>query len=147
VTEPELERLRDVANARLGPAVMLGSVDVAGDIVFVPLDRLDAVGLLLDRRTGDVEVLRSALPLELYVWAKQRGFRLHGANQLLIAKVHQHDAAVELLRCAFDARFIRAALIDAGAKPLSLDLDWPQSALLIEQLRTTDAIDYEVNPL
>jgi hypothetical protein len=146
VTEPELARLRELATERLGPAVMLGSVDVDGDIVFAPLDRLDAVGLLLDRRTGDIEVLRSALTLELYVWAKQRGFRLHAANQLVIAKVRQHDAAVELLRCAFDARFIRNALLEAGTKPLSLDLDWPQSALLIEQLRTTDAIDYEVNP-
>jgi hypothetical protein len=146
VTEPELVRLRGAASDRLGPAIAVDTATVEGDIVFAPLPLLDSVGLLLDRRTGDVEVLRSALTLDLYVWAKQRGFRLHATNQLVITKIHQRDAAIELLRCAFDARFIRNALLETGTRALALSLDWPQSALLIEQLRTTDAIDYEVNP-
>jgi len=144
VTEPELARLRDVASERLG--AMLGDVSSVGDIVFAPVQLIDSVGVLLDRRGGDVEVLRSSLSLDLYVWAKQQGFRLHAPNQLTITKVHQHDAAVTLLRCAFDARYIRMSLLEMGRKPLVLSLDWPQTALLIEQLRTTDAIDYEVHP-
>lgn len=144
MTEPELARLRE-ASEQLGPQAALGDVSIAGDIVFAPVGTLDSVGILLDRRGGDVEILRSALSLDLYVWAKQRGFRLHAPNQLVITKVHGHDAAVAILRCAFDARYIRSALLEMDKK-LPLALDWPQSALLIEQLRTTDAFDYEVNP-
>jgi hypothetical protein len=144
VTEPELTRIHRAASERLGAAP--GEIAVDGDIVFAPVMLPDAVGLLLDRRGGEVEILRTALSLDLYVWAKQRGFRLHAPNQLVITKVREHDAAVALLRCAFDARYIRSALLETGAKPLPLSLDWPQSALLIEQLRITDAIDYEVNP-
>ena len=145
MTEPELARLRE-ASEQLGPQAALGDVSIAGDIVFAPVARLDSVGILLDRRGGDVEILRSALSLDLYVWAKQRGFRLHATNQLMVTKVHQQDTTVAILRCAFDARYIRTELLAIGTKPLPLSLDWPQTALLIEQLRTTDAFDYEVNP-
>lgn len=148
MSEPELARLRE-ASEQLGPEA-LGDVSVAGDIVFAPVARLDSVGVLLDRRGGEVEILRSALSLDLYVWAKQRGFRLHAPNQLVVTKIHQHDASVAILRCAFDARYIRTALLETGPKRLPLEVDWPQTALLIEQmfgqLRTTDAFDYEVNP-
>jgi hypothetical protein len=146
VTEHELTRLERAASERLGPGTKLGDVGALGDIIFAPVSLFDSVGILLDRRGGEVEILRSALSLDLYVWAKQRGFRLHAPNQLVITRVAELEAAVALLRCAFDARYIRAALLDMGKTPLSLSLDWPQSALLIEQLRTTDAIDYEVNP-
>jgi hypothetical protein len=145
VTEPELARLRE-ASVQLGAQAALGDVSIAGDIVFAPVGTLESVGILLDRRGGEVEILRSALSLDLYVWAKQRGFHLHAPNQLVITKVHHLDAAVAILRCAFDARYIRTELVAMTMKPLALSLDWPQTALLVESLRTTDAFDYEVNP-
>jgi hypothetical protein len=135
-----------VTAEELESAARCGEASVDGDIVYAQRAALESVGVLLDRRSGDVEVLGSALSLPLYVWAKQRGFKLHAANRIVIRKIRQHDEAVATLRCAFDARHIRAELVRTGTQPLRLELDWPRTALLIEALRTSDAFDYEVNP-
>jgi hypothetical protein len=89
---------------------------------------------------------RAGLSVDHYVWGTRRGFVPRAPNRLVITKVHQHDQAVAVLRCAFDARYIRAELQRVGPTPLRLELDWPQTALLIEQLQHCDAFDYEVNP-
>ncbi len=99
-----------------------------------------------DRASLQHAAEQAGLSVEHYVWGTRRGFVPRAPNRIVITKVHQHDQAVAVLRCAFDARYIRAELQRVARGPLPLELDWPQTALLIEQLEHCDAFDYEVNP-
>jgi hypothetical protein len=147
VTDSERTHIQREKSRVMGPSTELSELQVEGDIVYGATPRSSSTaGILYDRRTHEVIFLRTALTLEQYVWAKQRGFKLHDRNDLVISAVHQHEAAIELLRIAFDARYIRSILLNLEKLPRTVALDWPQTALLVEGLRTTDAITFTVNP-
>jgi len=147
LSEQELTRIKLALSEQVGAEASVAELRSEGDIVFAVVGLPSCEGVLLDRRNGEVEILRSALSLENYAWAAQHGFHLHKPNRLVITKVRDYNGAVSVLRAAFDSRLIRGALLDLEKLPVHVDLDWPQSALVIEQLRHSDAFDYEVPPL
>jgi hypothetical protein len=80
-------------------------------------------------------------------WARERGFRIGQPNQLVITKVRDRDATIEVFKAAYPPRYIRQEVEPFLARlPLRLELQWPDTALLLEALRATVAFDYEVNP-
>jgi hypothetical protein len=141
VTPSELARLTQAVSHPVGDAI------VDASLVYAPASSVDCVGVILDRATDRVHVLGSAVSLPTYVWALQRGFELHAPNTLVVGAVHQLDAALELFRHAYKPRYVRdevARLLVVARLPARIEMDWPATALLLEPLRYSDAITYEV---
>ena len=80
-------------------------------------------------------------------WARSRGFRIGQPNTLAVTKVRDPDATIEVFKAAYPPRYIRQEVEPFLTRlPLRLELQWPDTALLLDALRATDAFDYEVNP-
>lgn len=148
VTPGEMTALERLVSERVGPGASLRNLTVLEHVVYADVDVPNVTGVLYDRRAGQAQVAGTAMSLESYAFALNAGFYLHARNRIRITKVREAEAAVAVLRCAFDARYLRTELANAelAKRPLTLELDWPQTALIVEQLRLSDAFDYEVNP-
>jgi hypothetical protein len=100
-------------------------------------------------------------------WASEHGFKLRLPNRVVITKVRDPDALREVFKAAFPPRWIRQEIDRHSAPPFggaarsgrarpfdpfitrlphAVELTWPDTALLLDALRTTEAFDYEVNP-
>ena len=89
----------------------------------------------------------AALDDEVAAWATARGFQLGAPNRLVITKVRDAVATVEVFKAAYPPRYLRQEVEPFLARlPLSLELSWPDTALLLDALRGSDVFDYEVNP-
>lgn len=89
----------------------------------------------------------SAVDDAMAAWARARGFLLGQPNVLVIVKVRDRDALLEVLKAAYPPRYLRQEVEPFLARlPLRLELQWPETALLLDALRATDVFDYEVNP-
>ncbi len=116
-------------------------------LVYAPTSAVDCVGVILDRTTDRLHVLGSAVTLPTYVWALQHGFALHAPNTLVIELVRDLDAALELFRHAYKPRYVRdeiARVLVPASLPARIELDWPATALLLEPLRHSDVLTYQV---
>lgn len=88
-----------------------------------------------------------AVDAETAEWARERGFNRGVPNQLVITKVRDPDATLEVFKAAYPPRYLRQEVEPFLARlPLRLELSWPDTALLLDALRASDAFDYEVNP-
>jgi hypothetical protein len=89
----------------------------------------------------------SAIDDALAAWGRERGFQLGGPNRLVITKVRDAVATLEVFKAAYPPRYLRQEVEPFLARlPLTLELSWPDTALLLEALRVSDVFDYEVNP-
>lgn len=80
-------------------------------------------------------------------WARERGFLAGQPNIIVITKVRDRDALLEVFKAAYPPRYLRQEVEPfLGRLPLRLEVQWPETALLLEALRATEAFDYEVNP-
>jgi hypothetical protein len=80
-------------------------------------------------------------------WATERGFLVGLPNVLVVTKVRDVAATIEVFKAAYPPRYVRQNIEPFLARlPLRLELPWPDTALLLDGLRASDVIDYEVNP-
>jgi hypothetical protein len=148
VTASETDRLRAKAAAAIGDEVSVDEPTVHEDrFVHSSVHHIGSAGVLLDRTTGRVYVLGSAHSAEKQIWAIKRGFDLDGENRLVITKVHDLEATIQVLKQAFSPRWLRSELAPRLANPpVSVDVDPAGFWRLLYALPDTSAFDYEVNP-
>lgn len=80
-------------------------------------------------------------------WARARGFAIGMPNVLVITKVRDTVATLEVFKAAYPPRYLRQNIEPFLTRlPLRLELPWPEFALLLDALRVAVAFDYEVNP-
>lgn len=105
--------------------------------------------LELDVPVGGAESIEheAAIDEGVAAWARARGFQIGVPNRIVVTKVRDAVATLEVFKAAYPPRYLRQNVEPFLTKlPLRLDLSWPDSALLLDALRTSDAFDYEVNP-
>lgn len=84
---------------------------------------------------------------ELQAWARERGFVIGAPNVLVVTKVRDVAALVEVFKAAYPPRYLRQNVEPFLARlPLTLEVQWPETALMLAALRGSDAFDYQVNP-
>ncbi len=89
----------------------------------------------------------AAVDKEVAEWARARGFQIGVPNRLVITKVRDAVATLEVFKAAYPPRYLRQEVEPFLTKlPLALELSWPDTALLLDVLRGSDVFDYEVNP-
>lgn len=89
----------------------------------------------------------AALDEAAQAWARERGFNVGAPNTLVVTKVRDPAALLEVFKAAYPPRYVRQEVEPFLARlPLRLELSWPDTALLLDALRASDAFDYEVNP-
>ncbi len=88
-----------------------------------------------------------ALDEAAQAWAREHGFRIGAANTLVVTKVRDPEATIEVFKAAYPPRYLRQEVEPFLTRlPLRLELSWPDTAMLLEELRKSAAFDYEVNP-
>ena len=88
-----------------------------------------------------------AVGAETATWAKDRGFTLGTPNVVVVTKVRDIVATLEVFKTAYPPRYLRQNIEPFLTRlPLRLELPWPEVALLLDALRATLAFEYEVNP-
>lgn len=89
----------------------------------------------------------SAIDDDTRAWARERRFAIGTPNVLVVTKVRDPAATLELFKAAYPPRYLRQNIEPFLTRlPLRLELPWPELALLLDALRTADSFDYEVNP-
>ena len=89
----------------------------------------------------------AAIDDEVATWARDRGFQIGAPNRLVIIKVRDAAATLEVFKAAYPPRYLRQEVEPFLTRlPLALELSWPDTALLLDALRGSDVFDYEVNP-
>ncbi len=89
----------------------------------------------------------SAIDDDTQSWARARGFAIGRPNVLVVTKVRDTAATLEMFKAAYPPRYLRQNIEPFLTRlPLRLELPWPELALLLDGLRTADSFDYEVNP-
>jgi hypothetical protein len=97
ILEMPFERAMDIANAALGRRMAVEpSLAVEAALWwYLPITWIGCVGVLVDKSSGSAHVLGSAVPLELWLWASNKGFR--DPSDFVLQAVLDRPRALDLL--------------------------------------------------